>query len=370
MCTKALVQLHIGQAGVQMANACWELYCLEHGITSHGCSYCNDSNDFCTFFEAGRGSKVVPRTVLVDTEPTVIDEIRGGAYRFLFSPDTMITGKTDAASNFAKGYYLLGNEMIDITMDTIRKVVEKAPSLQGFLLFHSIGGGTGSGFGTKVLEYLDRDYGKRTKMEFVVFPSPKISPLIVEPYNAILATHSSMEYVDCSILMDNEACYEVCDTQLHVEYPTYTNLNRIIAQVKCNPASGKYMSCVLLYRGDVTPLDINNAIQDIKSKKSILFVDWSPTGFKTGLNYQPPACVPGGDLAPSHRAVCMLSNSTSIRRAFSRIVYKFDNIMSKRGFVHHFVGAGLEEGVLTEARDDICALVSDYKEIEQDESEE
>lgn len=69
---KALVQLHIGQAGVQMANACWELYCLEHGITSHGCSYCNDSNDFCTFFEAGRGAKVVPRTVLVDTEPTVI----------------------------------------------------------------------------------------------------------------------------------------------------------------------------------------------------------------------------------------------------------------------------------------------------------
>lgn len=62
----------------------------------------------------------------------------------------------------------------------------------------------------------------------------RISPLIVEPYNAILATHSSMEYVDCSILMDNEACYEVCDTQLHVEYPTYTNLNRIIAQVILN----------------------------------------------------------------------------------------------------------------------------------------
>lgn len=109
----------------------------------------------------------MPRSIFIP------DEIRGGAYRFLFSPDTMITGKTDAASNFAKGYYLLGNEMIDITMDTIRKVVEKAPSLQGFLLFHSIGGGTGSGFGTKVLEYLDRDYGKRTKMEFIVFPSPK-----------------------------------------------------------------------------------------------------------------------------------------------------------------------------------------------------
>ena len=44
--------------------------------------------------------------------------------------------------------------------------------------------------------------------------------------------------------------------------------------------SGKYMSICLLYRGDVVPRDVNAAIANIKTQKSIQFVDWCPTGFK------------------------------------------------------------------------------------------
>ena len=54
------------------------------------------------------------------------------------------------------------------------------------------------------------------------------------------------------------------------------------------------------------------------------FVDWCPTGFKCGINYQPPTVVPGGDLAKVQRAVCMISNSTAIAEVFSRIDHKFD----------------------------------------------
>jgi tubulin alpha len=56
--------------------------------------------------------------------------------------------------------------------------------------------------------------------------------------------------------------------------------------VKCDPRHGKYMACCLLYRGDVVPKDVNQAIATIKTKKSIQFVDWCPTGFKVGINYQ------------------------------------------------------------------------------------
>ena len=76
--------------------------------------------------------------------------------------------------------------------------------------------------------------------------------------------------------------------------------------------SGKYMACCLLYRGDVVPKDVNAAIATIKTKRTIQFVDWCPTGFKVGINYQPPTVVPGGDLAKVQRAVCMLSNTTAI----------------------------------------------------------
>lgn len=50
--------------------------------------------------------------------------------------------------------------------------------------------------------------------------------------------------------------------------------------VKCDPRHGKYMACCMLYRGDVVPKDVNAAIAAIKTKRSIQFVDWCPTGFK------------------------------------------------------------------------------------------
>ena len=67
--------------------------------------------------------------------------------------------------------------------------------------------------------------------------------------------------------------------------------------VKCDPREGKYMAVCLLYRGDVAPKDVNASIAKIKGSKTVQFVDWCPTGFKVGINYQPPTVVPGGDLA-------------------------------------------------------------------------
>jgi tubulin alpha len=98
--------------------------------------------------------------------------------------------------------------------------------------------------------------------------------------------------------------------------------------VKCDPRHGKYMACCMLYRGDVVPKDVNAAIATIKTKRSIQFVDWCPTGFKVGINYQPPTVVPGGDLAKVPRAVCMLSNTTAIAEAWARLDHKFDLVMT------------------------------------------
>merc|ERR1711904_315382 len=62
-----------------------------------------------------------------------------------------------------------------------------------------------------------------------------------------------------------------------------------------------------MYRGDVVPKDVNASVATIKTKRTIQFVDWCPTGFKCGINYQPPTVVPGGDLAKVMRACCMIS---------------------------------------------------------------
>ena len=53
-----------------------------------------------------------------------------------------------------------------------------------------------------------------------------------------------------------------------------------------------------------------------------------------GINYQAPTIVPGGDLGPTQRAVCMLSNTTSIAEAWSRLDHKFDLMYAKKAFIH------------------------------------
>ena len=265
---REIISLHIGQAGIQLGNACWQLFCLERGIQPDGQMPSDETKTigapggddaFNTFFSEAGAGRYVPRAIFVDLEPWVIeevqyigplligsspalvqcfsstvfvhDQVRTGAYRALFHPEQLINGKEDTANNSARGRYTLGNKILDIVLDRVRKLADQCTGLQGFLVFNAVGGGTGSGLGSLLLERLTVEYGKKSKHGFTIYPSPQIDTSVAEPYNSVLATHSLLEHTNVAVMLDNDAIYDICRSDLNIERPTYTNLNRLVAQV-------------------------------------------------------------------------------------------------------------------------------------------
>lgn len=118
--------------------------------------------------------------------------------------------------------------------------------------------GTGSGFASLLTERLSVDYGKKMKVSFSIYPSPKVSTSIVEPYNSVLSTSAMMDHVNATIVLDNEAMYGICRKNLKVQRPLYKNLNGLVAQVVSSLTAsmrfgGGLMTCLSEFQTNMVP---------------------------------------------------------------------------------------------------------------------
>jgi len=253
MPTREVLSVSVGQGGVQLGNAIWAQYNVEHDVLQNGERGENanlEDTYFQTFYEETAAGQYVPRNLYVDLEPTVLDDVRRGPSSGLFHSEFLINGKEDAANNFARGHYTVGKEIMDKVNDRLRKMVDNSENVQGFIVTHSVGGGTGSGLGMLILERIAVDFRKKSKLGFEIYPSPNISTCIVEPYNGLLSTHWLLDHTDVSLVLDNEAIYKICQKKLDIKKPSYSNLNRIIAKVVSS------MTAALRFQGELN-VDMN-----------------------------------------------------------------------------------------------------------------
>jgi len=248
---REIISVSVGQAGCQLGHVIWNQYRGEHQIDKEGAvENPGDDNQFMTFFEETSPNKVVPRNLFIDLEESVTNGIKSGECKQLYHNELFIAGKEDAANNFARGHYTVGKEKLDLINEKIRKLVDNCDNLQGFIMTHAVGGGSGSGLGMLILERLAVDHRKRSKIGFEIYPSPSISTCIVEPYNGLLATHWLLDHTDVSLILDNEALYGLANEKLGVISPSYDQLNRIISKV-CSS-----MTAALRFKGELN-VDMN-----------------------------------------------------------------------------------------------------------------
>ncbi|ORX89569.1 tubulin-domain-containing protein [Basidiobolus meristosporus CBS 931.73] len=233
---REIITLQAGQCGNQIGVEFWSQLCAEHGINKDGIL-----EDFAVegvdrkdvFFYQADDDHYIPRAILVDLEPRVINNITSSEYANLYNPENIFVSKDGggAGNNWAHGYGQ-GDKIYEEVFDMLDREAEGSESLEGFMLLHSIAGGTGSGLGSFLLEKLNDRFPKKLIQTYSVFPNnEEVSDVVVQPYNSILSLKRLTQNADSVVVLDNGALTRIAVDKLHIETPTFAQTNQLVSTV-------------------------------------------------------------------------------------------------------------------------------------------
>lgn len=175
----------------------------------------------------------MPRSILVDLEPRVINQIKSGEMRNLYNPENIYMHPEGggAGNNWAVGYST-AESVAEEVLEMIDREANGSDSLEGFVLCHSIAGGTGSGMGSYLLERLNDRYPKKLIQTYSVFPNTQeTADVVVQPYNSILSLKRLTLNADAVVVLDNTALNRIATDRLHIEQPSVSDTNAIVSTV-------------------------------------------------------------------------------------------------------------------------------------------
>ncbi|KAI9838733.1 MAG: gamma-tubulin [Thelocarpon superellum] len=233
---REIITIQAGQCGNSVGSQFWQQLCQEHGISQDG-----NLEDFATeggdrkdvFFYQSDDTRYIPRAILLDLEPRVINGIQTGAYKNIYNPENFYVGKDGigAGNNWAAGY-ATGESVHEEVMEMIDREADGSDSLEGFMLLHSIAGGTGSGLGSFLLERLNDRFPKKLIQTYSVFPDTQSAgDVVVHPYNSLLAMRRLTQNADSVVVLDNGALSRIAADRLHVQEPSFQQTNQLVSTV-------------------------------------------------------------------------------------------------------------------------------------------
>ncbi|XP_017116493.1 tubulin gamma-2 chain [Drosophila gunungcola] len=231
-----IITLQLGQCGNQIGFEFWKRLCLEHGISPDGVleDFATDGQDRKdVFFYQADDNHYIPRAVLIDLEPRVINNIMTSPYAKLYNQENVYLSKHGggAGNNWASGFSQ-GEKVQEEVFDILDREADGSDSLEGFVLCHSIAGGTGSGMGSYVLERLADRFPKKLIQTYSVFPNQdEISDVVVQPYNSILTLKRLTKCADSVVVLDNTALNRIATERLHIQTPTFTQINNLVSTI-------------------------------------------------------------------------------------------------------------------------------------------
>ncbi|KAJ3108239.1 hypothetical protein HDU97_001773 [Phlyctochytrium planicorne] len=111
---------------------------------------------------------------------------------------------------WAVGYCEYGLSYYEPILEALQKEAERCESLQSFFMISSLGGGTGSGLGSKICEMLYDEFQKVYRFNSVLCPSAT-DDVVTSPYNSILSLSKMIDNSDCVLPMENQALADIAN---------------------------------------------------------------------------------------------------------------------------------------------------------------
>lgn len=216
--TQSIV-VQVGQCGNQVGCRFWDLALREHAHVNKRGLYDEalssffrnvDSSRSCgtSVSVGGRIHQLKARAVLVDMEEGVVNQILQGPLREVFDTTQLLTDVSGSGNNWAVGYMTYGSTYREQIIEKLRKAAEHCDCLQCFFLIHSMGGGTGSGLGTRVLGLLEDEFPEVCRIVTSVYPSEE-DDVVTSPYNSVLAMKELSEHADCVLPVENQSLVDI-----------------------------------------------------------------------------------------------------------------------------------------------------------------
>ncbi|KAB8073169.1 tubulin-domain-containing protein [Aspergillus leporis] len=221
--------------GCAVGSQFWQQLCLEHGISQDGnleefAAEGGDRKD--VFFYQSDDTRYIPRAILLDLEPRVLQSIQSGPYKNIYNPENFFVGEqgVGAGNNWGTGY-AAGEGVQEEIFDMIDREADGSDSLEGFMFLHSIAGGTGSGLGSYILERMNDRFPKKLIQTYSVFPDTQSPDVVVNPYNSLLAMRRLTQNADSVVVLDNGALSRIVADRLHVQEPSFQQTNQLVSTV-------------------------------------------------------------------------------------------------------------------------------------------
>uniref|UniRef100_A0A3Q2DQC6 Tubulin epsilon 1 n=1 Tax=Cyprinodon variegatus TaxID=28743 RepID=A0A3Q2DQC6_CYPVA len=203
------VIVQVGQCGNQVGCRFWDLALREHAHVNKKGQYDEALSSF--FRNCTSGALLTylhPQAVLIDMEEGVVNGILQGALREVFDSAQFLTDVSGSGNNWAVGNLTYGSAYKELIVDKLRKAAEHCDCLQCFFLIHSMGGGTGSGLGTRVLSLLEEEFPDVCRIVTAMYPSAE-DDVITSPYNSVLAMRELTEHADCVLPVENQSLVNI-----------------------------------------------------------------------------------------------------------------------------------------------------------------